>query len=252
MPVFLYITHTHTRTALMVPTSRLCHRSVAAKVSLCSVCGRTGSRGSRQSCHRPQSCTSSMSQEIGWSPRVHFGTIAHSLSLLLLFWSVICVQLAFFPSFVFPDCQTCPSPWYRFASRPCGCRWTSRSLSLLFRPTWTRRRARRCWPACCCLSSPATTTAVISQQLVHRVGFVCLNRLEADAGACLIPPCLLSRCFFFFLMNESRALLEKAHCVPLPPPILTYRRSLRDQIRPLRLSLVMFCRNAVDWAAKEA
>lgn len=47
--------------------SVLC-RSVAAKVSTCSVCERTGWWGYLQNCPRPQSCTSSTSQETGLSP----------------------------------------------------------------------------------------------------------------------------------------------------------------------------------------
>lgn len=56
----------------MVRSSCLLSRSVAAKVSMCSVCVRTGWWGYLLSCHRPQNCTYSTSQEIGLSPCVNF------------------------------------------------------------------------------------------------------------------------------------------------------------------------------------
>lgn len=115
-------------------------------------------------------------------------------------------------------CPTCPSPWPRCGSRPCGCRWTSHSLSWLFRRMWIRRRARRCSPVCCCLNSPMTapmTTTVMFKRQICRLK--CALRWESSEGD--ISPFLIPfRCNVpWFLTTPSHDLLEKAHSVPRPP-----------------------------------
>lgn len=176
---------------------------------MCSVCARTGWRGYLLSCPRPRNCTSSMSQEIGLSSplvakslsavsKIFKGRKQHPLIVpqhVLALFSLLCFVASsllqespllssrqhattlskqvpstissFFP--FLPGCQTCRSLWPRYASRPCGCRWTSHSLSSLFRPTWSRRRARRCSPVCCCLNSPAMTTTVMLRRQIRRL-----------------------------------------------------------------------------------
>lgn len=216
----------------MVRSSCLLSRSVAAKVSMCSVCVRTGWWGYLLSCHRPQNCTYSTSQEIGLSPCVNFSPggkefrqqwtkclrensinflpygypalhmIADCHVLAVFFccisWYLLCCRkvyccrhanvrlhvyrwsfsttlskqvqsITFFSLPFFSGCQTCRSPWPHYVSRPCGCRWTSHSLSLLFRLMWITRRARRCSPVCCCLSSPAMTTTVMFKRQICRL-----------------------------------------------------------------------------------
>lgn len=116
----------------------------------------------------------------------------------------------------FPSgCQTCPSPWPRCVSRPCGCRWTSHSLSWLFRRTWIRRRARRCSPVCCCLNSSAMTTTVTLKRQSCRL--TCVSRWESswgDIGPFLIP----FRCSVPWIWTTlSHDVLEKAHRVLRPP-----------------------------------
>lgn len=76
MPALLYVAHAQPDGALF---SSVLSRSVAAKVSTCSVCERTGWWGYLLSCHRPQNCTYSMSQEIGLSPCVHFSPVGNEL-----------------------------------------------------------------------------------------------------------------------------------------------------------------------------